>query len=97
MQYDISLPSSVNAPVQEGDLIGEVHLILADEEIGVVALVASESVEASSAMLAVDKAKQLTHTLWFKFIVVFVFLLCVMYIVLLIARNRNRGYTKRRR
>jgi D-alanyl-D-alanine carboxypeptidase len=91
IRYDLRLPASVNAPVEEGDLIGEVHLILADEEIGVVAVVASESAAASNALQALDRITSLMRTFWFKFAVVFIVLLVALYVAATIVRNRSRS------
>ncbi|MBR6735770.1 MAG: D-alanyl-D-alanine carboxypeptidase [Oscillospiraceae bacterium] len=98
IQYDVRLPDSVNAPIEEGELIGEVHLILADEEMGVVGLVSSETVNVSRLMMTFDKIADMFDTLWFKFIVVFIFMLITLYAALTIIRNRNRRrYARRRR
>ncbi len=90
IQYDLRLPDSVDAPVEEGDLIGEVHLILAGEEIGVIGVVASEGAEVSRALLTVDKFAALTRTFWFKFVLVFFFLLAALYVAVTILKNRDR-------
>lgn len=90
VQYELKMPNYVNAPVEEGQLIGEVHLILAGEQLGVVGVVASESADVSRALLAVDRFRQLARTLWFKFVVVFFFLLAALYVAVTILKNRDR-------
>ena len=98
IQYDIRLPESVNAPIKEGDLIGEVHLILADEEMGVIGLVSSETVNVSRLMMTFDRIADMFSTIWFKFVIVFIFMLFTLYAALTIIRNRNRRrYSRRRR
>jgi len=97
IRTEVRLPASVSAPVQKGDLVGEVHLFLAEEELGVVGIVASEDAAISRAMLAIDRLVSVTRTFWFKFIVVLLFLLIVLYLLLFIARQRSRRYRYNRR
>ncbi|HIT19256.1 MAG TPA: D-alanyl-D-alanine carboxypeptidase [Candidatus Fimivivens faecavium] len=95
--FDLVLPGSVKAPVEQGQLIGEVKLVLAGEVIGRVGLVSAETVEVSRMLLLVDKLVGMTRSYWFKFIVVFLTVLIILYIILMIARNRNRRRYRRRR
>jgi D-alanyl-D-alanine carboxypeptidase (penicillin-binding protein 5/6) len=98
--YEPVLPEVVRAPVKVGDEIGHVRIILAGEEIGQVVLVASEDVEASRLLIVLDKLHSLTQSFWFKFAVVFVVISVVLYIALMIVRNRNRrryGRVRRRK
>ena len=97
IRTEVRLPPSVNAPVEKGDLVGEVHLYLAEEELGVVGIVASEKAELSRAMLTIDRLVGITRTFWFKFAVVLLFLLIVLYVILFIARQRSRRYRYNRR
>ncbi|PWM26409.1 MAG: hypothetical protein DBX44_00670 [Oscillospiraceae bacterium] len=101
IQYDLVVPEYVEAPVEKGQLVGEVHLMLAGEQIGVVAVVSAESAEASRTLLLLDRLLAMTRTYWFKFIVIFLFVLILLYIALMIIRNRNRRrygrYNRRRR
>ena len=90
VKYELVLPSYVEAPIEKGDLIGEVRLVLADEVLGRVGVVSAERVEASRALLLLDRAVAVTRTLWFKFIIVFLLVLIILYIALTIVRNRNR-------
>ena len=98
IQYDLVLPEYVQAPVEKGQLIGEVRLVLAGERIGVVGVVSAESAQASRALLLLDRLLGLTRTYWFKFIVIFLVVLILLYLALMIVRNRNRRrYGRRRR
>lgn len=90
IRYELELPSYVKAPVEKGQLIGEVRLILADEQIGRVGVVSAESAEISRALLLLDKLTALTGTFWFKFIVVLLLVLIIVYVALMVVRNRNR-------
>lgn len=95
------IPDSWDAPVEKGDVIGELRLTLAGEELGRVPLVAAESIDASPMLLILEKTKQVMKSFWFKFIIILIALLIVLYIILIILRNRNRrrrgGYRPRRR
>ena len=88
--YELILPSYVEAPIEKGDLVGEVRLVLAGEVLGRVGVVSAEKVEASRALLLLDRAIGITRTLWFKFIIVFLLVLIILYVVLAVVRNRNK-------
>lgn len=90
IQYTLDLPAYVNAPVKKGDLIGQVRLVLADEQIGVVGVVAAEDADVSRALLLLETLLGVTRTFWFKFVFVLLIVLILIYIALMIIRNRNR-------
>ncbi len=90
IQYTLDLPDYVNAPIKKGDLIGQVRLILADEQIGVVGVVAAEDADVSRALLLLETLLGVTRTFWFKFIFILLIVLILIYIALMIIRNRNR-------
>ena len=88
----------IDAPVQKGAVVGYVKLMLQQEEVGRVDLVAAENVEQSVALTYLDKVKGVFDTFLFKFLVTFVIVVVVLYIVLMIIRNHNkRRYQSRRR
>jgi len=88
--YEPVLPEMVKAPVAVGDEIGRVRIMLAGEEIGQVTLVASETVEASRLLITLDKLLEISRSFWFKFTVVFIVISAILYIILMVVRNRNR-------
>ncbi len=90
LQYSLDLPAYVNAPIKKGDLVGQVRLILADEQIGVVGVVAAEEADVSRSLLLLDTLLGVTRTFWFKFILILLIVLVLLYITLMIVRNRNR-------
>lgn len=90
LQYSLDLPTYVNAPIKRGDLVGQVRLILADEQIGVVGIVAAEEADVSRSLLLLDTLLGVTRTFWFKFILILLIVLILLYITLMIVRNRNR-------
>lgn len=81
---------AVRAPVQKGDKVGYLKLVLAGEEVGRVDLVAAESAEMSEWLFCLDYVKKISESFWFKFAVIFVVLLIILYVVLAVIRNRNR-------
>ena len=96
--YDV--PESIDAPVQRGQHIGYVTLLLNNREIGRVALLAAENVNASWHLVLMDQVMDAVGSFWFRFVVIFIILIIVLYIVLAILRNRRRrrsGYRGRRR
>ena len=94
VQYQVDLPESLAAPVKKGDQVGTLRLVLAEEEIGSVPLLASESLRASGFLTFLGQAQNLLHLFWVKVLVVFVILLILGYLWLFFATNRKR---KRRR
>ena len=90
IQFNLDLPAYVNAPVKRGDLIGQVRLVLADEQVGVVGIIAAEDAEVSRALLLFEKILDVTRTFWFKFVLILLIILILIYIALMIVRNRNR-------
>jgi len=90
IQFELDLPQYVVAPVDKGDLVGQVRLILAGEEIGIVGVVAAEYGDVSRALLLLEALLDITRTFWFKFIVILMVVLIILYIALAIIRNRNR-------
>lgn len=94
------IPDYIDAPVKEYDKIGEARLMLSGEEIGRVDLLAAESVEASQPLVILEKVKRVLASFWFKFGVIYAFLLIIAYIITMISRNRRRrasAYRPRRR
>ena len=75
--------------VYTGEEIGRMNLVLAGEVIGSVPLVAAESVEQSELLSGLKNFSDMTHSFWFKFIVIMIFILIALYIALMIIRNYN--------
>lgn len=95
--YELDLPPIVQAPIQEGDEIGTIRLMLAGEEIGRVPAVAAESADASLIATLIDSFMRLFRSFGAKFIVVFILLTILTYITITILRNRNKNRYYRRR
>ena len=59
---------SIDAPIQKGDVVGELKLILSGKEIGRVDLLAAETVQRSEALYLLDQVKAVFPSFWFKFL-----------------------------
>lgn len=81
---------AVRAPVKKGDKVGYLKLILAGEEVGRVDLVAAESAERNEWLFLLDSVQGIIQSFWFKFALIFLVLMIILYITLAIIRNKNR-------
>ncbi|WRS28601.1 D-alanyl-D-alanine carboxypeptidase family protein [Oscillospiraceae bacterium MB08-C2-2] len=94
------VPESLNAPIQKGDEVGYLRLLLSGDEVGQVKLVAAESVAETPVLVFLEKFKSILGSFWFKFAVVLVVLLIILYSFWMIMRNKRRrtsSYRPRRR
>lgn len=89
ISYTYDLPESVEAPIEDGEKIGNLNLVLAGEIIGTVPLVAGESVEQSELLSGLKNFSDMTRSFWFKFILCFLGILIILYVLLMIIRNYN--------
>ena len=97
IQFDLVVPEHINAPVEKGDKVGVVNLILAGEVLGTVDVVSAETVEVSRVLLLFSKLLGLTQTFVFKFVLVFLMVLIIVYLVIMVMKNRNRRRYKRKK
>ncbi|MBP0990677.1 MAG: D-alanyl-D-alanine carboxypeptidase [Oscillospiraceae bacterium] len=84
------LPEYVTAPVEKGEVIGELKIILGGEKIGSVPLVAVKKIEKSELLSTIESIKGIFRSFWFKFGVVFFVLTILFYIAVMIIRNKNQ-------
>lgn len=89
ISYTYDLPESVEAPIEEGEKIGTLNLMLAGEIIGSVPLIAGESVEQSDLLSGLKNFSDMTRSFWFKLILCIIGILIVLYIALMVVRNYN--------
>lgn len=87
-------PDSIDAPVSRGKKIGTVDLMLNNEVLGTVDLLAEKDIPRSQTLYMLDYLKGFFNHFWFKFALVLLILIIAFYITLLVLRNR---YRKRRR
>lgn len=98
ISYEYDIPESVEAPITEGEKIGSLNLLLAGEKIGSIPLVATESVEQSDLLSGLKGLSDLTHSFWFKLIIVFIIVVILLYTTIMVIRNYNqRKYSRRRK
>ena len=86
--YDI--PESIDAPVKAGDKVGTVTLSYADQELGKVDLVISETVERSELLIAMDAMKKIVTSIWFMMAVGVAVVLFFGYIILATIYNHRK-------
>lgn len=82
------ISESVDAPIQQGDVLGTVTLMLADQELATVNLVAAESVEKNEMLSVIRTLKNALSSIWFKIAAAAVILLILAYIAFSIYYNR---------
>lgn len=90
ISYEYDIPESVEAPIQKGEEIGKMKLLLAGEPIGTVPLVSSEEVEQSDILSGLKSLSDITHSFWFKLIFTIIIITFILYVALMIVRNYNQ-------
>ena len=87
----------VTAPVQKGQVLGKVELIInTDQKIGEVALVAGDTVNSSTLLVIWQYVKGFFSSFWLWFTVVALLVLLIAYIILNIVYNRRRRRRRQR-
>ncbi|MCD8375494.1 MAG: D-alanyl-D-alanine carboxypeptidase [Oscillospiraceae bacterium] len=87
---------SVEAPVSQGQVLGQLTVSYVDEDTGVetvygsVDLVAMNDVERSQLLYLVDRGQKLVASTWFKVAVVLFFVLIIVLILLISSRRRRK-------
>ena len=81
---------SVKAPVQEGQVLGSLEILLDGQSLGRVNLVSSETVARSNLLYYLDLIKTMASTWWFKTLVICIVLLCIVYGISCVFINRRR-------
>ena len=86
----IDTDESVKAPVQEGQVLGSLEILLDGQSLGRVNLVSSETVARSNLLYYLDLIKTMASTWWFKTLVICIVLLCIVYGISCVFINRRR-------
>lgn len=84
------IPTSVDAPIKKGQVIGTATLSYAGQNLTTVNLVASESVERSEVLHTADTVKSIFTSIWFLVIAGIIVFLVVIYIILALIYNRKK-------
>lgn len=88
-----TLPESVKAPINKGDVIGQASVMMSGKEIARINLVAAESVEKSNTLYYLSKLKDIFSSTLFKIALLAVAALIILYIVVtIIQRKRRRSF-----
>lgn len=90
-------PQSVNAPIKKGDVIGKAEVLYGDDVVATVNLVASDNVSGSVILRITGFLGFLFRTTVMKILVGLVALLLIIYILLIVRRNRIRAKRKKPR
>lgn len=84
------IPESVNAPITEGQKIGTARLRYANQDLGTVDLLASESVSINYFVFFIDIIGAILLSKWFILAFIIVIILLTIYIFLISHYNKNK-------
>lgn len=88
---NFDIPKSIDAPVKQGDKVGTVTLSYANQKLVTIDLTASESVDRSEFLSAIDGLKNFVTSIWFILAVIVIAVLFVTYLIIITI------YTKRKK
>ena len=95
-EQEIELYSeSVEAPVSEGQVLGQLNLTLDGEDYGSLSLVALNDVERSDLLYYIDRTEKFIAQTWVKVVAV-AFVLFVIFLIILIRSHSKRKRRRRR-
>lgn len=98
IMWDVSrLPQTVNAPIHQGDEIGEVDLRLADEVIQTVTVVAAQDVSLSLSAFIWNGVTYVVTSWWLLLILALLVCIAIAYFVLVVRYNRRKKAKRHRR
>ena len=87
---ELTLPDSIPAPVKAGDKLGTAKLYLADEFLGEIDLIASESIEQSKILAFLNSLNSIISSSLAKIFICILIFLIVAYIIFNIIINRSK-------
>ncbi len=85
-----NIPESVNAPIKEGDKVGTVTLSYANQELVTMDLIASESVDRSEFLSAIEGLKTLVTSVWFIIAAALIVILFVTYLIIVTVYSKRK-------
>lgn len=88
-------PESVNAPVKKGQVIGKAEVLYGDVVVTTVDLVAGEDIDLNIFLLILGVIKNLFSTTIFKILFAILAVLLIIYILLIIRKNRIKAKRKK--
>lgn len=91
LERSYSLPERIDAPVKEGDVIGTVTLSYEDQPICTVDLIATENIDRSELLTALDGIKNVITSKWFLLAVGIIAFLIMIYIIVVLVYKRKKS------
>ncbi len=80
----------VKAPVEKGQVLGRLDLILYGSKLGSVELIAAETIEASPLLVVLDRLQQMFQSFWFKFLFLFLLLFILLSVAVVVIKKKRR-------
>ncbi len=88
-------PKEIEAPIKKGDVLGKAEVLYGDDVVATVDLVAAEDIDRSFILWLLDGIKTIFSTTIFKFIFAFFLTLVIIYVLLIIRKNRIKAKRKK--
>ncbi|MBQ4645197.1 MAG: D-alanyl-D-alanine carboxypeptidase [Clostridia bacterium] len=88
-------PKSVNAPIKKGDVLGKAEILYGEDVVATVDLVAGEDIDLNIFLLIFGVIKKLFSTTIFKILFALLAILVIIYILLIIRKNRIKAKRKK--
>lgn len=88
-------PKVVKAPIKKGDVIGKAEILYGEDIVATVDLVAGENVSRSIILVILDGIKTVVSSTVFKILFALFAVLIIIYILLIIRRNRIKAKRKK--
>ena len=85
-----NIPESIDAPVKEGDKVGSVTLSYANQKLVTIDLLASETVERSELLTALDGIHSVITSKWFIITIIAIVVLFIAYIIVATVYNKRK-------
>ncbi len=88
-------PKVVKAPIKKGDVIGKAEVLYGNDIVATVDLVAAEDIDLNIFLLIIGVIKNILSTTVFKILFIVLAIFVVIYILLIIRRNKIRAKRKK--
>lgn len=88
-------PKSVNAPIKKGQVLGKAEILYGEDAVATVDLVAGEDIDLNIFLLIFGVIKKLFSTTIFKILFALLAILVIIYILLIIRKNRIKAKRKK--
>lgn len=88
-------PTEVKAPIKKGEVLGKAEVLYGEDVVATVDLVAAEDIDRNILLWLLDGIKTIFSTTIFKLVFGFFVLLLIIYILLIIRKNRIKAKRKK--